>query len=89
MRESVDLDRVHPQLPHTIMQLETLKNKEAADERIMFSIAQENKRMSEPMRKALEEVRQCVRLFVCAYENALITRYYWFQCEKCIAIEYT
>ena len=34
-----------------------LKRREASDERIMFAIAAENKRMSEPMRKALDEVR--------------------------------
>lgn len=35
-----------------------LKKKEAGDERVMYAIAQENKKMSEPMRKALEEVRR-------------------------------
>ena len=37
-------------------EVEHLKHKEAGDERVMHTIAQENKKMSEPMRRALEEV---------------------------------
>lgn len=37
-------------------EVEGLKHKEAGDERLMHTIAQENKKMSEPMRRALEEV---------------------------------
>lgn len=39
-------------------EVEELKHREAADEKMMFSIAQENKRMSEPMRKALDDVKR-------------------------------
>jgi chromosome segregation ATPase len=39
-------------------EVEDLKKKEASDEKVMFAIAQENKKMSEPMRKALDEVRR-------------------------------
>jgi chromosome segregation ATPase len=39
-------------------EVEDLKKKEAADEKVMFAIAQENKKMSEPMRRALDEVRR-------------------------------
>jgi hypothetical protein len=38
-------------------EVEDLKKKEAGDERIMYNIAAENKKMSEPLRKALEQVR--------------------------------
>lgn len=37
-------------------EVEHLKHKEAGDERVMHTIAQENKKMSEPMRRKLEEV---------------------------------
>lgn len=40
------------------LQVEVLRSKEALHERNMFSIAQENKKMSEPMRKAIEEVKR-------------------------------
>lgn len=39
-------------------QLERLQLEEAEHERSMFAIAQENKRMSEPMQKAVEDVRR-------------------------------
>jgi hypothetical protein len=35
-----------------------MKKKEAGDEKVMFLTAQENKRMSEPMRKAIADVRR-------------------------------
>jgi hypothetical protein len=35
-----------------------MKKKEAADEKLMFEIAQENKRMSEPLKRALADVKQ-------------------------------
>ena len=34
-----------------------MKKKESADEKLMFEIAQENKRMSEPLKEALLKVR--------------------------------
>lgn len=41
-----------------VVQVEELRTKEALHERNMFSIAQENKKMSEPMRKAIDEVKR-------------------------------
>lgn len=38
--------------------MDDLRSKEASHERSMFAIAQENKKMSEPMRKAIEEVKR-------------------------------
>lgn len=35
-----------------------MKKKESADEKLMYEIAQENKRMSEPLNKALEDVER-------------------------------
>jgi growth arrest-specific protein 8 len=35
-----------------------MKKKEAANEKLMFEIAQENKRLSEPLTRALKEVEQ-------------------------------
>lgn len=40
------------------VQVDDLRSKEATHERSMFAIAQENKKMSEPMRKAIEEVKR-------------------------------
>lgn len=39
-------------------EVDDLRSKEALHERSMFTIAQENKKMSEPMRKAIEEVKR-------------------------------
>ncbi len=56
-------------------ELHELKRKEATDDRLMFDIAQENKRMTEPLKRALadverlteeREVYRCVRVFVSA-----------------------
>jgi len=38
-------------------EVDELRKKEAADEKVMFAIASENKKMSEPLKKALEAVR--------------------------------
>ena len=38
-------------------EVEDLRKKEQGDERVMYSIASENKKMSEPLRKALDQVR--------------------------------
>lgn len=38
-------------------EVEDLRKKEMGDERVMYSIASENKKMSEPLRKALDQVR--------------------------------
>ena len=35
-----------------------MKKKESADEKLMYEIAQENKRMSEPLKKALQDVER-------------------------------
>ena len=37
-------------------QVAEMKKKEAANEKLMFEIAQENKRLSEPLTRALKEV---------------------------------
>lgn len=39
-------------------QLEELRRREASDEQAMYSIARENKRMSDPMRRVLDEARR-------------------------------
>jgi hypothetical protein len=41
---------------HTYIQVAEMKKKEAANEKLMFEIAQENKRLSEPLTRALKEV---------------------------------
>jgi chromosome segregation ATPase len=38
-------------------EVEDLRKKEAGDEKVMYAIASENKKMSEPLRKTLEQVR--------------------------------
>ena len=39
-------------------EVEDMKKKESADEKLMFEIAQENKRMSEPLKQALRDVEK-------------------------------
>lgn len=39
-------------------QLDELRRREAADERVMYSIAQENKTMSDPLRQVLSEIQR-------------------------------
>ncbi|OQS04975.1 hypothetical protein THRCLA_20744 [Thraustotheca clavata] len=45
-----------------------MKKKEATDEKLMFEIAQENKRMSEPLKKALLDVER-LRQSIKSYDN--------------------
>jgi hypothetical protein len=50
--------RLASRSPLSSPQVAELRRRETADERVMYAIAAENKRMSEPMRAALEEVRE-------------------------------
>ena len=44
-------------LIHTLKEeLHELKRKEAADDKLMYDIAQENKRMTEPLKRALADI---------------------------------
>jgi growth arrest-specific protein 8 len=46
-------------LIHTLKEeLHVLKRKEAADDKLMYDIAQENKRMTEPLKRALADIEQ-------------------------------
>jgi chaperonin cofactor prefoldin len=45
-----------------------MKKKEASNERLMYEIAQENKRLSEPLTKALKEV-ETLRKQLASYEK--------------------
>lgn len=47
-----------------------MKKKEAANEKLMYEIAQENKRLTEPLAKALKEVEQ-LRLGLTNYEKVI------------------
>jgi hypothetical protein len=49
-----------------------MKKREAANEKLMYEIAQENKRLTEPLAKALKEVEQ-LRLGLTNYEKVIIT----------------
>ena len=48
-----------------------MKKREAANEKLMYEIAQENKRLTEPLAKALKEVEQ-LRLNLTNYEKVFI-----------------
>lgn len=49
-----------------------MKMREAANEKLMYEIAQENKRLTEPLEKALKEV-EVLRLGMANYEKAIIS----------------
>ncbi|CCI47062.1 unnamed protein product [Albugo candida] len=53
-------------------QVADLKKKEAQDEKLMFEVSQENKRMSEPLKRALQDV------------EALRKRFQQYQCDKSV-----
>ncbi|KAL4108287.1 hypothetical protein PRIC1_000005 [Phytophthora ramorum] len=48
-----------------------MKKKEAQDEKLMFEISQENKRMSEPLKRALLDVEKLRKIFVCTRKKSI------------------
>lgn len=50
-----------------------MKKKEAANEKLMYEIAQENKRLTEPLAKALKEV-EGLRRDLTNYDKVIILR---------------
>lgn len=48
-----------------------MKKKDAANEKLMYEIAQENKKLTEPLTKAFKEIEQ-LRLALTNYEKVMI-----------------